>query len=101
MVCGAVNFVLFIDKVSRLRRISEIVEVTGASGGQVTRSRLFATDADGSAVRDPEVPIMRAHLLAAVGYDDASSSTRDQGRCRVVCACGTEGMPTLTVDKDR
>ncbi|MCE0536064.1 Flp pilus assembly complex ATPase component TadA [Kineosporia rhizophila] len=79
LVGGAVDFVVFIRKVGRQRRVTEIVEVTGTNDGHVTRSRLFDAAPDGTAVRDPEVPIMRASSLATVGYDDVQWNTANAG----------------------
>lgn len=72
LVGGAVDVVVFIRKIGARRTVSEIVEVTGASDGRVTRSTLFLPDPTGQAVRDPEVPVMRAERLAAAGYDDTA-----------------------------
>jgi Flp pilus assembly CpaF family ATPase len=76
LVGGAIDFVVFMRKYERhggLRLVTEVVEVTGSSEGRVTRSRIFSeSEDDGRAVRDAEVPIMRAYALAQHGYDDSS-----------------------------
>jgi pilus assembly protein CpaF len=78
LVGGAIDFVVFVAKNPLLggkRTVTEVVEVTGSSGGNVTRSRIFAPSVmDGHAERDSPVSIMRADVLARFGYDDRSWS---------------------------
>ncbi len=73
---SALDFVVFVRKNPRLggrRTVTEVLEVTGASEGRVTRARIFTeSHLDGRAVRDPEVQIARWRLLADHGYDDAA-----------------------------
>jgi pilus assembly protein CpaF len=75
LIGGAIDYVLFIAKNPRLdgrRTVTEVLEVTGSSDGHVTRSQIFTPSrADGRAVRDPEIPLVRAAQLAEAGYDDA------------------------------
>ena len=74
LVGGAIDFVVFIEKnyaVNGQRTVTEVLEVTGSSDGTVTRSTIFRPSrVDGRAERDPEIPIMRAAILARAGYDD-------------------------------
>lgn len=71
-----IDFVVFIEKNSRMggqRTVTEVVEVTGSNAGHVTRSQIFGPSPyDGRAERDIEVPIMRTELLARAGYDDTA-----------------------------
>jgi Flp pilus assembly CpaF family ATPase len=73
---SALDLIVFVRKNPRLggrRTVTEVLEVTGASEGRVTRSRIFTeSPVDGRAVRDPEVQIARWRLLADHGYDDAA-----------------------------
>ncbi len=73
---AAIDFVVFVKKNPKLGgrcTVTEVLEVTGSSDGQVTRSRIFVeSPVDGRATRDPEVQIMRWKALAAVGYDDTA-----------------------------
>ena len=76
LVGGAVDFVVFIKKNPLLggrRTVTEVLEVTGSSGGQVTRACIFGPSPDdGRAVRDQAVAIARARELEFAGYDDSS-----------------------------
>jgi pilus assembly protein CpaF len=74
LIGNAIDYVLFIAKNPRLggrRTVTDVLEVTGFSDGHVIRSRVFGpSPTDGRAVRDGEVPLMRAVQLAEAGYDD-------------------------------
>lgn len=75
LIGSTIDFVVFVRKNPRLRGrrcVMEVLEVTGSADGRVTRSRIFAEGADGSAIRDPEVAIMRWRALAEAGYDDGA-----------------------------
>ena len=75
LIGSTIDFVVFVRKNPRLhgrRSVMEVLEVTGAADGRVTRSRIFTEGADGRAARDPEVAIMRWRALAEAGYDDAA-----------------------------
>lgn len=75
LIGSTIDLVVFVRKNPRLggrRCVMEVLEVTGSADGRVTRSRIFTEGADGSAVRDPEVVIMRWRALAEAGYDDGA-----------------------------
>jgi Flp pilus assembly CpaF family ATPase len=75
LIGSTIDFVVFVRKNPRLRGrrcVMEVLEVTGSADGRVTRSRVFVEGPDGSAVRDPEVAIMRWRALAEAGYDDGA-----------------------------
>jgi pilus assembly protein CpaF len=76
LIASSIDVVVYLAKNPLLdgrRCVVEIVEVAGVSDGRVTQSRIFTpSPADGRAVRDVEVPIIRAGQLAAAGYDDTT-----------------------------
>ncbi len=77
LIGSTIDYVVFVRKNPRLRgrrSVMEVLEVTGAADGRVTRSRIFTEGSDGRAARDPEVAIMRWRALAEAGYDDTAWS---------------------------
>jgi hypothetical protein len=76
LIASSIDVVVYLAKNPLLdgrRCVVEIVEVAGVSDGRVTQSRIFTpSPVDGRAVRDVEIPIIRAGQLAAAGYDDTT-----------------------------
>jgi|ThiBio_1000_plan_1041568.scaffolds.fasta_scaffold00444_27 pilus assembly protein CpaF len=76
LMAGAIDFVIFVEKNPLLggrRCVTQVIEVSGMSGDQVGRNKIFVPSAeDGRAVRDPSIPItpQRAPKLTAAGYGE-------------------------------
>ncbi len=74
LIASSIDFVVFLAKNPRLagqRCVTEVLEVNGMAGDRAARSTIFTpSDVDGRAVRDEDVPIMRAAELAEHGYQD-------------------------------
>jgi pilus assembly protein CpaF len=72
---ASIDFVVFVRKnplQDGRRQVMEVLEVTGAPDGRVSRAQIFGVGPDGRAVRDPEVQITRRARLADHGYDDGA-----------------------------
>lgn len=78
LIAEAIDFVVYQRKVlglGGLRCVTEVLEVTGYSGGRVSTAQIFGPSLeDGRGVRRDEVPISseRADELARFGYGTAS-----------------------------
>jgi pilus assembly protein CpaF len=74
LIATSVDFVVYVAKnplAGDRRTVTEVVEVSGISGGRVSRATIFAASPiDGRAERAESVPIQRASALARAGYDD-------------------------------
>lgn len=65
-------------KLGGRRCITQIVEVSIASEGNVLRSQIFIpAPFDGRAMRNVDVPIQRGQELAEAGYSDGAGSAWD------------------------
>jgi pilus assembly protein CpaF len=78
LMAGAIDFVVFVEKNTKLglrRTVTEIVEVSGLMNGRVGRSDIFTpSPEDGRAVRNVEVGIARMPKLSRAGYTDGLPS---------------------------
>jgi pilus assembly protein CpaF len=81
LIASSLDFIIFVEKNKRLggrRCITQIVEVSIASEGNVLRSQIFVpAPFDGRAMRNVDVPIHRGDELAEAGYSDGAGSAWD------------------------
>jgi pilus assembly protein CpaF len=81
LIASSLDFIVFVEKNKRLggrRCITQIVEVSIASEGNVLRSQIFVpAPFDGRAMRNVDVPIQRADELTEAGYSDGAGSAWD------------------------
>ncbi len=74
LIASSIDFIVFLAKNPRLagqRCATEVLEVNAMAGDRAARSTIFtASELDGRAVRDEDVPIARAAELAEHGYTD-------------------------------
>ncbi len=81
LIASSLDFIIFVEKNKKLgarRCITQIVEVSIASEGNVLRSQIFVpAPFDGRAMRNADVPIQRGDELAEAGYSDGAGSAWD------------------------
>ena len=74
LIASSIDVIVFLAKNPRLnglRCVTEVLEINGMAGDRAARSTIFtASEVDGRAVRDEDVPIARAAELAEHGYTD-------------------------------
>jgi Flp pilus assembly CpaF family ATPase len=74
LMAGAIDFVIFIEKLGGTRCVTQVLEVGGFQAGRVATSALFGPSPhDGRAIRDPEIgvtPRRAAKLASLAGWAD-------------------------------